>query len=458
MSYKAYYEYKSTGIEWPSEIPSFWNMTKLRYVFSFAKGLTITKEHLQDEGIPCVNYGDVHSKYGFEVDPKVHALKYVNEKYLKSNSESLLSKGDLVFADTSEDLDGAGNFTQLITDDIVFAGYHTIIARPLDGRHNRFYAYLLDSEEVRLQIKKIVKGVKVFSITQEILRNISIWLPSEVEQFRISVFLDYETSKINRLICRQERLIELLKEKRQAVISDVVTRGLNLDVKLKISGSEWLGEVPEHWGLSRIGWLCKVGNGSTPNRDNQSYWLSGDYPWLNSSKVNDGIVTSAEQFVTSKALLECSLPLVKKGSVIIAITGEGKTRGTSALLMMDATINQHIAYITPLSNNMILPEYLHLWLENKYEQIRFESSGGGSTKAAITCSDVKKYIIPLPPLNEQKVIVADVEDKKRCFNTLVTYCEHQISLLKERRSALISAAVTGKIDVLNWQPNAKDAA
>ncbi|HCD1469936.1 TPA: restriction endonuclease subunit S, partial [Enterobacter hormaechei] len=149
---------------------------------------------------------------------------------------------------------------------------------------------------------------------------------------------------------------------------------------------------------------------------------------------------------------------VKKGSVIIAITGEGKTRGTSALLMMDATINQHIAYMTPLSKNKILPEYLHLWLQSKYDQIRFESSGGGSTKAAITCSDVKKYIIPLPPLNEQKVIVADVEEKKRCFNTLVMHCEQQISLLKERRSALISAAVTGKIDVRNWQPAAKDAA
>ncbi len=104
---------------------------------------------------------------------------------------------------------------------------------------------------------------------------------------------------------------------------------------------------------------------------------------------------------------------MKKGSVIIAITGEWKTRGTSALLllMMDATINQHIAYITPLSNNNILKEYLYLWFKSKYEQIRFESSDVGSTKAAITCSDVKKYIILLLLLNEQKAIVTDVEDK-----------------------------------------------
>ncbi|WP_241640328.1 restriction endonuclease subunit S [Rosenbergiella epipactidis] len=193
--YKAYPEYKESGVDWLKAIPEHWKLSKLRYQFVFGKGLTITKEHLQDEGIPCVNYGEVHSKYGFEVDPEIHTLKCVSDKYLKDNANSLLAKGDIIFADTSEDIDGSGNFTQLVSDTITFAGYHTIIARPFERDNSRFYAYLLDCKELRSQVRHAVKGVKVFSITQAILRNLSIWLPSKDEQAQITAFLDQETAK-----------------------------------------------------------------------------------------------------------------------------------------------------------------------------------------------------------------------------------------------------------------------
>ncbi|MBA8085875.1 restriction endonuclease subunit S [Citrobacter sp. RHBSTW-00089] len=195
---------KDSGVEWVGEMPSYWRISKLRFMFNFGKGLTITKENLQDEGIPCISYGEVHSKYGFEVSPKLHSLKCVDEKYLKDNSGSLLSKGDIIFADTSEDIDGSGNFSQLITDDIVFAGYHTIIAKPFNRKNWRFYAYLLDCKELRTQVRHAVKGVKVFSITQAILRGLSIWLPTDDEQKNIAKFLDHETTKIDNLIEKQQ--------------------------------------------------------------------------------------------------------------------------------------------------------------------------------------------------------------------------------------------------------------
>ncbi|TDN59476.1 restriction endonuclease subunit S [Scandinavium goeteborgense] len=235
--YKAYPEYKDSGVEWLGEIPRRWELTKLRYNFSFGKGLTITKENLRDEGIPCVNYGEVHSKYGFEVDPLIHSLKCVDEKYLKDNINSLLSNGDIIFADTSEDLEGAGNFTQLISNERVFAGYHTIISRPLRRDNTRFYAYLLDCQELRTQIRTAVKGVKVFSVTQAILRNLSIWLPSENEQKIIAEFLDHETAKIDTLIEKQLQQIELLKERRTALISAAVTG--------KIDVRDWVAPAPQ---------------------------------------------------------------------------------------------------------------------------------------------------------------------------------------------------------------------
>jgi type I restriction enzyme S subunit len=214
---------KDSGVEWLGKIPEYWHINKMRYMFSFGKGLTITKENLMDEGIPCVNYGEVHSKFSFEVDPGKHFLKCVNSQYLITSPNSLLNKGDLVFADTSEDIEGSGNFTHLISDDALFAGYHTIIARPHESKNSRFYAYLFDCSQLRSQIKYSVKGVKVFSITQAILRAINIWLPSPEEQTQIANFLDHETAKIDKLIDLQLQQIELLKERRTALISAAVT-------------------------------------------------------------------------------------------------------------------------------------------------------------------------------------------------------------------------------------------
>nr|WP_258167310.1 restriction endonuclease subunit S [Scandinavium goeteborgense] len=228
---------KDSGVEWLGEIPRCWELSKLRYNFSFGKGLTITKENLRNEGIPCINYGEVHSKYGFEVDPLIHSLKCVDKKYLKDNINSLLSNGDIVFADTSEDLEGSGNFTQLISNERVFAGYHTIISRPLRRDNTRFYAYLFDCQELRTQIRTAVKGVKVFSVTQAILRNLSIWLPSENEQQIIAEFLDHETAKIDTLIEKQLQQIELLKERRTALISAAVTG--------KIDVRDWVAPAPQ---------------------------------------------------------------------------------------------------------------------------------------------------------------------------------------------------------------------
>ncbi|MHA7232159.1 restriction endonuclease subunit S (plasmid) [Vibrio campbellii] len=255
--YQAYPEYKNSEIDWLETIPAHWLTSKLRYTFSFGKGLTITKENLRYTGIPCVSYGEVHSKYGFEIDPARHPLKCVSAEYIKTSPYALLKKGDIVFADTSEDIDGSGNFTQLVSNEQVFAGYHTIIARPYNRECSRFYAYLLDSKELRTQIRHAVKGVKVFSITQAILRGVNIWLPPLKERNQIANFLDHETAKIDTLIEKQQQLIKLLKEKRQAVISHAVTKGLNPQAPMKDSGVEWLGEVPEHWVASRLKYYTK---------------------------------------------------------------------------------------------------------------------------------------------------------------------------------------------------------
>ena len=214
---------KDSGVEWIGEIPEGWEVKRFRYVFNLGKGLTITKENLQDEGVACVNYGEIHSKYGFEVNPEFHELKCVDEEYLKSSPNALLKQGDFVFADTSEDIEGSGNFTYLNSNRKTFAGYHTVIARPKRIINSRFLAYSFDSPSFRNQIRNRVKGVKVYSITQSILSEPKVWLPTLEEQNSIVDYLDNKCPKYHLSIQQQLKQIEKLKEYKVSLIDSAVT-------------------------------------------------------------------------------------------------------------------------------------------------------------------------------------------------------------------------------------------
>jgi type I restriction enzyme S subunit len=274
------------------------------------------------------------------------------------------------------------------------------------------------------------------------------------EQVQIARFLDYETARIDALIEKQQQLIALLKEKRQAVISHAVTKGLNPNAPLRDSGVEWLGMVPEHWEVSRLGYLAAVGNGSTPSRSVPEYWSAGPSDgvgWLNSTRINDGEILEAEQFVSRKAIRECHLPMCHSGFVLVAITGEGQTRGRAALLQTNATINQHLAYLAP-DNRRIESRFLWRQLEARYELLRDESAGGGSTRAALTCEFLRDVPICVPPLDEQSAVLREMETKTKRLDETAEKASASLGLLQERRTALISAAVTGKIDVRGWAP------
>ena len=214
---------KDSGVEWLGDVPEHWTVLKNRHIFNFSKGLSITKENLQESGIPCVSYGEVHSKFGFEFDPEINDMKFVSEEYLKTSKNCLLNSGDFIFADTSEDFEGSGNFSYLNSNSQVFAGYHTVIARLKSKQKPRFFAYIFDSNAHRKQIQTQVKGIKVFSITQGILKDIYSWLPPVHEQDLIVEYLDNECKKISLLKAKQIELIEKLKEYRSSIISHAVT-------------------------------------------------------------------------------------------------------------------------------------------------------------------------------------------------------------------------------------------
>lgn len=448
--YKAYPAYKDSGVACLGRIPPHWAISKLRYKFAFGKGLTITKENLVEDGIPCVNYGEVHSKFGFEVNPTKHLLKCVDESYLKAFSSCLLRKGDFVFADTSEDLDGSGNFTQLTSDTVTFAGYHTIIARPESRKNTRYLAYLFDAKEFRTQIRLAVKGVKVFSITQAILRGADIWLPSDDEQKNIAAFLDHETAKIDALIEKQQRLIELLKEKRQAVISHAVTKGLNPNAPMKDSGVEWLGEVPAHWEVMRLKHLAtNIKAGPFGSAITKDMYVSAGYRVYGQEQVIPEDFSIGDYYISAETFLSLNQYKVTAGDILISCVG---TFGKIAVVppsIEPGIINPRL--IRFQCNEHITPSLLAIVLRSAvvFEQFAYLSRGG--TMDVINIGTLSEINVVIPPLNEQDELVAHVTTTSIRFDALIGKAESAISLLQERRTALISAAVTGKIDVRDWQ-------
>ena len=276
--------------------------------------------------------------------------------------------------------------------------------------------------------------------------NMSVPIPDWFSQRVIAEYLDRETARLDALVAEKQRVIELLAEKRRALIARAVTSGLDPTTPRRESGIPWLGEVPVHWEVWKLGHSASVGNGSTPSRGNAAYWTEGTIPWLNSSVVNQHEVTESAQFVTQIALRECHLPMVKSGSVLVAITGQGKTRGQAVVLSFYATINQHLAYITP-DLSRLDPWFLRWSLLSAYEFLRSISDDAGGTKGALTCGDVANLRVPIPPIDEQRAIAAYIATVSERLDQVRVAAECAMGLIKERRAALIAAAVTGQIDV-----------
>ena len=212
----------SEGIQWDIDYPKHWKLQRIKESFNFRKGLTITKENLEDTGVAVINYGQVHSKSNFGVGLNETLIKYVNHSYLNSSPSCIVEKGDFIFADTSEDITGCGNCVYIDWDEKIFAGYHTIIAHPNSFDNSNYLAYLFLSPSWRYQIRRIVNGVKVFSITQKMLKNVYILIPPVKEQNEIVRYLDDLCSKINIVITNVKEKISNLEELKNNLIADVV--------------------------------------------------------------------------------------------------------------------------------------------------------------------------------------------------------------------------------------------
>lgn len=421
------------------EIPEGWEVIRFRNIFLLDRGLNITKENLQEHGIPCVNYGEIHSKCSFQVSPLKNQLKCVSYNYLEKNKKSLLADGNFIFADTSEDIEGAGNFTQLIYQGDVFAGYHTIIARLLVNQNSRFLAYAFDSLAFRNQIRRLVKGVKVYSITQSILKSTFIWLATLKEQTLIANFLDQKTAQIDAAIAIKEQQIELLKERKQIIIQQAVTQGLDPTVSMKNSGVDWIGVIPAHWDVmaNRNLFIERVEAGK-------------DGLPLLSVSIHSGVSNeeiSEDENIRGRVKIEdkSKYILVKKGD--IAFNMMRAWQGGIGAVRTDGMVSP--AYIVAKPKGLVIADYFELQYRcpDFIQQMDRYSKGITDFRKRLYWDGFKQLKTVVPPLKEQVEIINHVQAISNSTEKALNFLLKQIEKLKEYKTTLIDSAVTGKIKI-----------
>ncbi|MEM7535445.1 MAG: restriction endonuclease subunit S, partial [Chloroflexota bacterium] len=440
IKFNAYHQYIPVKNALINRIPAHWSATRLKFLLEtpLQYGANESAESTEPNQPRYIRITDIDSTGNLRSNTFRSLPESVAEPYI-------LKSGDMLFARSGATV-GKTFLYKESWGRACYAGY--LIRASVDQTKliPQFLKYFSLSDAYLGWASSVEIQATIQNISAEKYANLTIPLPDLSEQHAIANFLDRETATTDTLIAKKRELIERLQEKRTALISHAVTKGLDSTVPMRDSGVEWMGEIPAHWEIKRIKHLSFLGNGSTPFRQNETYWKNGTIPWLTSTVVNDMIVQPATQFVTETALAECHLPVVEPNSVLVAITGQGKTRGKAALLQYQATINQHMVYIKPKSYQLN-SEFLQFYLSSMYQILRFISEGTGSTKGALTVEQISEFPVALPPLDEQELIVLNLQSNTKQLDKLKIAINKMIEKLQEYRIALISAAVTGKIDV-----------
>lgn len=431
MQLSTYSDLRDSNVPWIQSVPSHWTQKRIKFVVE----LVNQKQSVDQSVLPYIGLEHIESWTGRKIDGEI------------SQSEGLAStyaSGDVLFGKLRPYLAKIH-----LADTPGLVSSEALVIRPSRDISSSFLKYYFLSRDFINTVDSSTYGSKMPRASWDYIGNLPLLVPSAQEQQAIVDFLNYKTAQIDALIAKKQSLLDKLAEQRTALISQAVTKGLDPSVATRDSGAAWLDKIPEHWSTSRVKFVAKVGNGSTPSRDNPDYWFDGDFPWLNSSVVNREVVDSADQFVTGVALKECHLPIIEPPAVLVGITGQGKTRGMSSKLTFRATINQHLVYVKPYADSINV-DYLHHIFERAYAYLRNESDAGGSTKGAITCSQIENLAIPLPPLAEQEQIVRFVDEDYSRISRLQKKVKAALQRLQEYRAALITNAVTGKIDVRDF--------
>lgn len=449
MRYPPYPAYKPSGIAWLGNVPELWEVSQLKHALSalISGGTPDTgrPEYWADdgeEGTPWVSIADMTRAASITATERLVTAAGAASKRLPTLPPGTLLYSIYASLGKVATLDVAALFNQAIL---------ALIPRPqiVDRRFLAFWMTMLEQH-----IEQFASSNTQDNLNAAKVRAMPAFLPPLEDQEIIAAFLDRETVKIDTLIAKKRELIEKLNEKRSALISQVVTRGLppeaaraaGLDPhpRLKPSGIEWLGDIPEHWETSKIKYVARVESGHTPSRTVEDYWIDCTIPWVS---LNDSgqlrhvdYISDTAYEINELGLANSSARLLPERAVVFS---RDATVGLCAITTKPMAVSQHfVAYIC---GDLLLPEYLLLTLKAMAQHL--ERLSLGATIPTVGMDDVRTLECLLPPVCEQHAMVEHLQGRMAHLNRLEEAINLEVHRLIEYRSALITAAVTGRIDV-----------
>ena len=420
---------KYSGVEWIGEIPEDWGIVKVKQAF------VRKNERAQQENPVVLSL----ARSGVRVRDVSTNEGQVAESYYNYNPVSV---GDLLF--NPMDLYSGANCSLSEVEGVISPAYVNL--KNKEGYFSKFYDYYFKVQYWMMVLFAHGKGVSFdnrWTLNHETLMNFPIVSPDFKTQKHIADFLDDKCGKIDRYIEKQQQIIDKLKEYKQAVITEAVTKGLNPDAPMKDSGIEWIGMIPEHWDVPEIKYLVRIASGGTPDRNHPEYW-NGNIPWIKTGELQNDIITNAEEYITEEGLNNSSAQVFNINTILVAMYGQGKTRGMTALLKTPASTNQACAGLTVTNSNVQI-EYLWQCLIGAYDAIRSEAAGSGQPNLSATL--IGNFHIALPPIEEQGLIVEYIKDRTVEIKSTIHKAEKLLEKLTEYKKSLIYEAVTGKLEV-----------
>ena len=438
MSFRRYPAYKDSGVKWLGEMPEHWAVKRLRFVVE----LNPSKSEISSlDRLTPISFLPMDA-IGDDGSLRIDEEKQIGEV---ETGYTYFRDGDVTIAKITPCYEnGKGAIMRGLINGIGFGTTELIVTRPNPSETIPAYLhYLFVSPDFRGIGESHMYGAGGQKrVPDEFVKNFKTAMPPLPEQNRIAAFLDRETAKIDELAAEQQRLIDLLKEKRQAVISHAVTKGLNPVAPMKPSGIEWLGDVPAHWEVKRLKYLGSAITGLTYDPANIVNEGEGTLV-LRSSNVQNGKITYDDNVYVSTAIPEELV--TRRGDILICSrNGSRVLIGKNALIDGEAIGVTYGAFMTVLRS--VHCDYLHCVLNSPV--FEFQSSAFmTSTINQLTIGILNNMEIPWPPEFERRVIGLHVREWTLRLDTLTTEAQRAIDLLQERRTALISAAVTGQIDV-----------
>lgn len=435
---KRYERYKDSEVEWIGEIPDSWKVRPIKRLCSVKRGAS--PRPIDDE-----KYFDDNGEYSWVRIADVTA----SDKYLRNTSQKLSELGASLSVKMEPDnifLSIAGSVGKPIINKIKCCIHDGFVW--FDGLklNSEFLYYIFLCGE---PYKGLGKYGTQLNLNTETVGSIKIPLPAENEIIKVVEYLNKKYSEIDHIIKQKESLLEKLQAKRQAIINEAVTKGLNPNVPTKASGIMWLGDIPKHWEIKKLKYLItKVGSGVTPKGGAEVYVDSGIPLFRSQNIYNDGLRLNDVAYITKATHEEMSGSRVFNGDVLLNITGASIGRcyyydGS----LGEVNVNQHVCIIRPIQDS-IRTEYLHRVLCSVIGQEQINILQTGANREGLNGIQLKSFVIPLPSIEEQEKILKQTDKKLKEIQKVESLLDVQIEKLKVYRQSLISEVVTGKIKVV----------